>query len=108
MIKRESISPNAVTFRRSKTSSGTFKDADSVTTDIIFLKKRTTMTSVIPNWVHVSETANGIPCNQYFVDNPDMVLGTMAWDERMRGKYGADSKVTTCYANSDAPLHSSS
>ena len=84
--------------------SGTFKDADSVTTDIIFLKKRTTMTSVIPNWVHVSETANGIPCNQYFVDNPDMVLGTMAWDERMRGKYGADSKVTTCYANSDAPL----
>lgn len=84
--------------------SGTFKDADSVTTDIIFLKKRTTMTSVISNWVHVSETANGIPCNQYFVDNPDMVLGTMAWDERMRGKYGADSKVTTCYANSDTPL----
>lgn len=62
------------------------------------------MTSVIPDWVHVSETANGIPCNQYFVDNPDMVLGTMAWDERMRGKYGADSKVTTCYANSDTPL----
>lgn len=62
------------------------------------------MTSVIPNWVHVSETANSIPCNQYFVDNPDMVLGTMAWDERMRGKYGADSKVTTCYANSDTPL----
>ena len=84
--------------------SGTFKDADSVTTDIIFLKKRTTMTSVIPDWVHVSETANGIPCNQYFVDNPDMVLGTMSWDERMRGKYGADSKVTTCYANSDTPL----
>lgn len=84
--------------------SGTFKDADSVTTDIIFLKKRTTMTSVIPDWVHVSETANGIPCNQYFVDNPDMVLGTMAWDERMRGKYGADSKVTTCYANSDTPI----
>ena len=84
--------------------SGTFKDADSVTTDIIFLKKRTTMTSVIPDWVHVSETANGIPCNQYFVDNPDMVLGTIAWDERMRGKYGADSKVTTCYANSDTPI----
>ena len=84
--------------------SGTFKDADSVTTDIIFLKKRTTMTSVIPNWVHVSETANGIPCNQYFVDNPDMVLGTMSWDERMRGKYGADSKVTTCYANNDTPF----
>lgn len=84
--------------------SGTFKDTDAVTTDIIFLKKRTTMTSVIPNWVHVSETGNGIPCNKYFVDNPDMVLGTMAWDERMRGKYGADSKVTTCYANNDTPF----
>lgn len=84
--------------------SGTFKDADSVTTDIIFLKKRTTMTSVIPDWVHVTQTADGIPCNKYFADNPDMVLGTMAWDERMRGKYGADSKVTTCYANSDTPL----
>lgn len=84
--------------------SGTFKDADSVTTDIIFLKKRTTMTSVIPDWVHVTQTADGIPCNKYFADNPDMVLGIMAWDERMRGKYGADSKVTTCYANSDTPL----
>lgn len=84
--------------------SGTFKDADSVTTDIIFLKKRTTMTFVIPDWVHVTQTADGIPCNKYFADNPDMVLGTMAWDERMRGKYGADSKVTTCYANSDTPL----
>lgn len=84
--------------------SGTFKDADSVTTDIIFLKKRTTMTSVIPDWVHVTQTADGIPCNKYFADNPDMVLGTMAWDKRMRGKYGADSKVTTCYANSDTPL----
>jgi hypothetical protein len=89
MIKQESILPNCDLLGAVRLPSGTFKDADSVTTDIIFLKKRTTMTSVIPNWVHVSETANGIPCNQYFVDNPDMVLGTMAWDERMRGKYGA-------------------
>lgn len=84
--------------------SGTFKDADSVTTDILFLKKRDTLTVEVPDWVHMSQTADGIPCNQYFVDNPDMVLGTMAWDEKMKGKYGDDSKVTTCLANSDIPF----
>ena len=75
-----------------------------VTTDILFLKKRETMTVEVPDWVHMSETADGIPCNKYFVDNPDMVLGKMAWDERMKGKYGDDSKVTTCYANEETPL----
>ena len=75
-----------------------------VTTDILFLKKRETMTVEVPDWVHMSETADGIPCNQYFVDNPDMVLGTMAWDERMKGKYGDDSRVTTCVADDSIPL----
>ena len=75
-----------------------------VTTDILFLKKRETMTVEVPDWVHMSETADGIPCNKYFVDNPDMVLGTMAWDERMKGKYGDDSKVTTCVADDTIPL----
>lgn len=83
---------------------GTFKDANNVTTDILFLKKRETMTVEIPDWVHMSQTEDGIPCNKYFVDNPEMVLGKMAWDERMKGKYGDDSKVTVCYANKDIPL----
>ena len=83
---------------------GTFKDADSITTDILFLKKRDTLTVTVPEWVHMGQTEDGVPCNQYFVDNPDMVLGTMEWDERMRGKYGPDSKVTVCTADSDIPL----
>ena len=83
---------------------GTFKDADSITTDILFLKKRETLTVTVPEWVHMGQTEDGIPCNQYFVNNPDMVLGTMEWDERMKGKYGPDSKVTVCTANSDIPL----
>ena len=49
--------------------SGTFKDADSVTTDIIFLKKRTTMTSVIPNWVHISEIDGVIDTVETELDN---------------------------------------
>ncbi len=83
---------------------GTFKDADSVTTDILFLKKRETMTVEIPDWVHMSQTEDGIPCNKYFADNPEMVLGKMAWDERMKGKFGDDSKVTVCLADKSVPL----
>ncbi len=83
---------------------GTFKDADNVTADILFLKKRETMTVEIPDWVHMSQTADGIPCNKYFADNPDMVLGKMAWDERMKGKFGDDSKVTVCLADKSVPL----
>lgn len=83
---------------------GTFKDADNVTTDILFLKKRETMTVEIPDWVHMSQTEDGIPCNKYFADNPEMVLGKMAWDERMKGKFGDDSKVTVCVAKKDIPL----
>ncbi|MBR1383827.1 MAG: N-6 DNA methylase, partial [Ruminococcus sp.] len=74
------------------------------TTDILFFQKRETLTVEVPSWVHFGETPDGIPCNQYFVDNPDMVLGTMAWDERMKGKYGDDSRVTTCLPNNDIPL----
>lgn len=83
---------------------GTFKDADNVTTDILFLKKRETMTVEIPDWVHMSQTEDGIPCNKYFANNPEMVLGKMAWDERMKGKFGDDSKVTVCVANKDVSL----
>lgn len=75
-----------------------------VTTDILFLKKRDTLTVEVPDWVYFSETADGVPCNKYFVDNPDMVLGKMAFDERMKGKYGEDSKVTTCIADESIPL----
>ena len=74
------------------------------TTDILFFQKRETLTVQVPSWVHFGETADGIPCNQYFVDNPNMVLGTMAWDERMKGRYGEDSRVTTCIPDNSKPL----
>lgn len=82
-----------------KQSAGT-----EVTTDILFLKKRDTLTVEVPDWVYFTQTEDGIPCNKYFADNPDMVLGTMAWDERMKGKYGEDSKATTCIADESIPL----
>ena len=76
--------------------SGTFKDADGITTDILFFKKKDRPSVEEPSWVHFTQTADGVPCNQYFVDHPEMVLGKMEFDKRMQGKYGEDSKVTVC------------
>lgn len=70
-----------------------------VTTDILFLQKRDRVIDIEPDWVHLSTTENGIPVNRYFADNPDMLLGTMTYDDRMYG----NAKETTCmpYENAD-------
>ena len=76
---------------------GTFKDTDNTTTDILFFKKKDKVDVVnVPEWVYVDENNEGIAYNRYFHEHPDMVLGRMAWDERMRGKYGEDANVTVC------------
>ena len=63
-----------------------------VTTDIIFLQKRDRPIEVEPDWVHLGETEDGIPINSYYVEHPDMVLGTMVWEDKM---YGYE-KETAC------------
>ena len=71
-----------------------------VTSDIIFLQKRDRPVETDPDWVHLSQTEDGIPINSYFASNPDMVLGTMAYDDMM---YGNQSE-TTCIPFEDADL----
>ncbi|WP_348980864.1 DEAD/DEAH box helicase family protein [Dehalobacter sp. 14DCB1] len=71
-----------------------------VTTDILFLQKRDRVIDIEPDWVHLSTTEDGVPINQYFAANPDMVLGTMAFDDRM---YGNQSE-TTCIPYEGADL----
>lgn len=56
------------------------------TTDILFLKKREQ--EIIPNekntpWLSVERDENGIPYNSYFIDHPEMVLGTMVQESGM-------------------------
>ena len=63
-----------------------------VTTDIIFLQKRDEPNLNVPDWVHVGETADGVPVNQYYLDHPEMMLGTMRFDRSMYG----NEKETTC------------
>lgn len=63
-----------------------------VTTDILFLQKRAQPPEQVPDWVHLGQTADGIPINRYFETHPDMVLGMMAWDKSMYG----NERETTC------------
>ena len=63
-----------------------------VTSDILFLQKRESPPEQLPEWVHLGQTADGIPINRYFELHPEMVLGTMAWDKSMYG----NEKETTC------------
>ena len=78
----------------------TFKDnaGTKVTSDIIFLQKRDSITDLEPDWVYLDIDENGIKMNKYFVDNPDMVCGNMKMEST---RYGMDS---TCEAREDISL----
>ena len=68
----------------------TFKDAagTEVTSDILFLQKRDTLTTEEPAWVHLNTDENGLKINQYFIDHPDMVMGEM---REISGPYGPET-----------------
>lgn len=72
-----------------------FRDSagTDVTSDIIFLQKRERKTVTEPDWVHLGRTEDGIAVNSYFVEHPEMMLGTMEYDTRM---FGNGSKYTSC------------
>lgn len=59
-----------------------------VTSDIIFLQKRDSITDIEPDWVYLGENDDGIKMNQYFIDNPEMILGNM---ELISTRFGYDS-----------------
>ncbi len=56
-----------------------------VTADILFLQKRDRMTDIMPEWVNIAEYENGHYINQYFIDNPDMIMGEM---KEVSGQFG--------------------
>ena len=77
-----------------------FKDSagTNVTSDIIFLQKRERKTVSEPDWVHLGRTENGIAVNSYFVEHPEMMLGTMEYDTRM---FGDGSNYTSCVSHDE-------
>jgi N12 class adenine-specific DNA methylase len=77
--------------------SAAFKEANTeVTSDIIFLRKREQHQIADERWVYTGFTQDRVPVNQYFADNPQMMLGKMVFDTRM---FGENSKYTTLINN---------
>ena len=68
----------------------TFKGAagTEVTSDILFFQKRDSLTTEEPNWVYLNTDDAGLKMNQYFIDNPDMVLGEM---REISGPFGPET-----------------
>ena len=59
-----------------------------VTSDIIFLQKRERPIEINPDeieWLNKSETPEGFSVNNYFVQHPEMVLGTIAEAKQIYG-----------------------
>lgn len=71
-----------------------------VTSDILFLQKRDRPVAIEPHWIHLAENGDGIPVNSYFTLHPEMMLGTMAYDEMMYG----NKNETTCVPFENADL----
>ncbi len=81
----------------------TFKEIANtdVTTDILFLQKRDSINLSVPEWINVGYNDEGVQLNQYYIDNPHMMLGKMVFDERRKGMFGEDSKVTALINTDD-------
>ena len=57
-----------------------------VTSDIIFLQKRSAPPEELPDWVHLGKTEDGLKVNSYFAENPEMVLGTIVEGNKLYGR----------------------
>lgn len=69
-----------------------------VTSDIIFLKKRDRLLKIDEDWIKLDKDAKGLIYNKYFVDNPQMVIGTM---EEIPSRFGTS---LACLENKDISL----
>ena len=54
--------------------------------------------NIEPDWVHLNTDANGHKMNQYFIDNPDMILGEM---KEVSGPFGPE---LACLPYENLPL----
>lgn len=57
-----------------------------VTSDILFLQKRSAPPEELPDWVHLGKTEGGLRVNSYFAENPEMVLGTIVEGNKLYGR----------------------
>ena len=70
----------------------------SVTTDILFLQKHDTPPEQLPAWTETGKNADGMEMNNYFLQHPEMILGTM---QEVTTQYGKD---TACVPDPNVEL----
>ncbi|MBS6322986.1 MAG: DEAD/DEAH box helicase family protein, partial [Clostridium sp.] len=63
-----------------------------VVTDILFLQKRDRPIEIEPDWVHLGKTDGKFTINQYFVNNPGMILGELSEENTQYGKQAVTVK----------------
>lgn len=68
--------------------SGAFKAnaGTEVTSDIIFLQKRSIPPLIEPDWVQLGKTDDGLTVNKYYENNPEMVLGKIVEGNKLYGR----------------------
>ena len=69
-----------------------------VVSDILILQKRDRIIDIMPDWVQLDTTEDGIKMNAYFVQHPEMVLGDM---KMVSGRFGPEA---TCVPYEGADL----
>lgn len=84
---RKTLSDKADLLGAIRLPNNAFKSAGTeVTADIIFFQKRSAPPENIPDWVQVGETSHGLPINNYFLKNPEMVLGEIVQGNKLYGR----------------------
>ena len=63
-----------------------------VVADILFLQKHDRPIEIEPDWIHLGKTDGGFTINQYFVDNPGMILGELSEESTQYGKQAVTVK----------------
>ncbi len=97
---REYLAKNADLLGAIRLPNDTFKKNanTSVTSDVIFLQKREEPPEIMPNWVNIGENSEGLKLNNYFIENPGMILGKL---EEVSTQFGID---IACVPHEDANL----
>ena len=63
-----------------------------VVADILFLQKRDRPIEIEPDWIHLGKTDGKFIINQYFVNNPGMILGELSEENTQYGKQAVTVK----------------
>ena len=71
-----------------------------VTSDIIFLQKRSTPLTATPDWVDSTRNEQGYQINQYFQEHPEMVLGEL----KLNTRFGEERGQVDCIPIQGADL----